>query len=80
MTEAPDARTMTGRKPKQESRSAEFRQILMAWKQTPEALRPSLRELARELGTSHQLLALLHRPFGEVAIQGTLSQSEEGIR
>jgi hypothetical protein len=28
----------------------------MAWKQTPAALRPSLRELACELGTSHQLL------------------------
>ena len=56
MTETPDARTMAGRKPKQQSRSAEFRQILMAWKQTPVAFRPSLRALARELGTSHQLL------------------------
>jgi len=28
----------------------------MAWKQTPESLRPSLRALARALGTSHQLL------------------------
>jgi hypothetical protein len=28
----------------------------MAWKQTPESLRPSLRALARGLGTSHQLL------------------------
>jgi hypothetical protein len=47
---------MSGRKPKQESRSAEFRQRLIAWKRTPESLRPSLRALARELGTSHQLL------------------------
>ena len=47
---------MRGRKPKQESRSAEFRQTLIAWKQTPEPLRPSLRALASELGTSHQLL------------------------
>ena len=47
---------MRGRKPKQESRSAEFRQRLIAWKQTPESLRPSLRALARDLGTSHQLL------------------------
>ena len=46
----------TGRKPNQESRSAEFRQRLIAWMQTPDSLRPSLRALARELGTSHQLL------------------------
>ena len=45
-----------GRKTNQESRSAEFRRSLLAWKQTPESLRPSLRALARELGTSHQLL------------------------
>jgi len=47
---------MRGRKPKQESRAAEFRRSLLAWKQTPESLRPSLRALARKLGTSHQLL------------------------
>jgi hypothetical protein len=47
---------MKGRKPKQESRAAEFRQRLLAWKQTPESLRPSLRALACEIGTSHQLL------------------------
>jgi len=45
-----------GRKTKNESRSAEFRQRLLIWRQTPESLRPSLRALARELGTSHQLL------------------------
>jgi hypothetical protein len=45
-----------GRKPTQESRSAEFRQRLIAWKQSPESSRPSLRALARELTTSHQLL------------------------
>lgn len=46
-----------GRKPKQESRSVEFRQRLIVWKLTPESLRPTLRKLARELNTSHQLLA-----------------------
>ncbi len=56
MTKARDARTMTGRKPKQQSRCAEFRQRLITWKQTPVAFRPSLRALGRELGTSHQLL------------------------
>jgi hypothetical protein len=47
---------MRGRKPKQQSRSEEFRKTLAAWKQIPVAFRPSLRALARELGTSHQLL------------------------
>lgn len=47
---------MRGRKPKYESRAAEFRQRLVAWKQTPESMRPSLRALARELQTSHALL------------------------
>jgi hypothetical protein len=47
---------MRGRKPTQESRAAEFRQRLIAWKQTPESSRPSLRALARDLDTSHQLL------------------------
>jgi hypothetical protein len=52
---------MSGRKPKAESRGAEIRARLAAWKQTPEAVRPSLRALARELGTSHQLLAFYLR-------------------
>ena len=47
---------MRGRKPICESRAAEFRQRLVVWKGTPESLRPSFRALARELGTSHQLL------------------------
>jgi hypothetical protein len=44
---------MKGRKKKPESRATEFRQRLVIRKQTPESLRPSLRQLARELGTSH---------------------------
>lgn len=48
---------MKGRKPKQESRAMEFRRELLAWKQIPEASRPSLRSLACDLGTSHQLLS-----------------------
>ena len=47
---------MRGRKPKQESRSTEIRQRLVEWSQTPASARPSLRALARELGTTHQLL------------------------
>jgi hypothetical protein len=47
---------MRGRKPQYESRAAEFRHRLSAWRQIPEVSRPSLRALARELGASHQLL------------------------
>lgn len=47
---------MRGRKPKLESRALEFYGRLARWKQAPESARPSLRALARELGTSHQLL------------------------
>jgi hypothetical protein len=47
---------MKGRRKKQESRATEFRQKLMEWNRMPESDRPSLRELALELGTSHQLL------------------------
>jgi hypothetical protein len=46
-----------GRKTTYESRAPEFRRRLVEWKRIPEHLRPSLRALARELGTSHQLLA-----------------------
>jgi len=49
-------RGRSGRKPVHESRATEFRERLIAWKQTPESGRLSLRALARQLGTSHQLL------------------------
>jgi hypothetical protein len=48
--------SMKGRKKRQESRAQEIRERLLVWKQSPETLRPSLRALARELNTSHQLL------------------------
>jgi hypothetical protein len=48
---------MRGRKPKEESRAAEIRAKLAAWRRMPDSSRPSLRALARELGTSHQLLS-----------------------
>lgn len=50
-------RPSSGRRRAQESRGTEFRRKLIEWKQTPDSSRPSLRAVARELGTSHQLLA-----------------------
>ena len=47
---------MSGRQPATDSRAGEIRAGLLAWQQTPASLRPSLRALARELDTSHQLL------------------------
>jgi hypothetical protein len=46
-----------GRKPANESRSWELSAKLAVWKQTPEPQRVSLRALAIELNTSHQLLS-----------------------
>src|ERR1700722_221620 len=60
---------MRGRKTNEESRSAEFRRSLFAWKQTPESLRPSLTALARELGTSHQLLTFYLKGLGKWQIK-----------
>ncbi len=46
-----------GRRPANESQAAAIRGRLIAWKQTPEGQRVSLRALAIELGTSHQLVS-----------------------
>jgi hypothetical protein len=46
-----------GRKHLEESRANEIRARLAEWKRLPESSRPSLRALAKELGTSHQLLS-----------------------
>src|SRR5882724_4279550 len=46
-----------GRKPADESRASAIRTRLVSWSQAPEAERPSLRALAEELGTSHQLMS-----------------------
>ena len=67
---------MKGRKPKQESRAMEFRRELLAWKQIPEASRPSLRSLACDLGTSHQLLELLPQKPVQMGKQGMLAPGE----
>jgi hypothetical protein len=56
---------MRGRKPAAESRGSEIRARLAEWMRKPKFSRPSLRVLARGLGTSHQLLSFylknLHR-------------------
>jgi hypothetical protein len=46
-----------GRKAANESRATEIRARLVTWKQSPEPQRISLRALAAEIGTSHQLLS-----------------------
>jgi hypothetical protein len=52
----PTAQGKRGRKATGRSRAEEIRVRLLAWKQTPEPQRISLRAVGRELGTSHQLL------------------------
>jgi hypothetical protein len=48
---------MKGRKHIEESRATEFRQKLVEWRSLSESARPSLRALALELNTTHQLLS-----------------------
>jgi hypothetical protein len=50
-----------GRKPADESGAAVIRTRLVSWRQAPKEQRPSLRALAVELGTSHQLLSFYLR-------------------
>jgi hypothetical protein len=50
-----------GRKRITESRAAEIRTRLVEWKQIPAPIRISLRALAAEMGTSHQLLSFYLR-------------------
>ncbi len=50
-------KTARGRKPAGKSMAAEIRAKLIVWHQTPEPRRPSLRALAAEMRTSHQLLS-----------------------
>jgi hypothetical protein len=47
---------MKGRKPKAESQASQIRASIAEWKRKPKFARRSLRMLAREFGTSHQLL------------------------
>jgi hypothetical protein len=68
---------MRGRKPKQESRATEFRRKLIEWKQTPESSRPPLRALARELGTSHQLLTFYLKGLEKWQIEEYRRQARE---
>lgn len=51
------AKPKRGRRPAEESKAKVIRHRLIAWRETPEHQRGSLRALATELGTSHQLLS-----------------------
>lgn len=68
---------MTGRKPKAESRGTEIRASLAEWKQMPRFSRPSLRALARELGTSHLLLTFYLKNLHRWQSKGYWRQAKE---
>ena len=57
MCDRAGAKGRKGRKPANESRAEVICTRLVSWSQAPEGQRPSLRALAKELGTSHQLLS-----------------------
>src|SRR5216684_3469563 len=56
-----EAARKRGRKRISESRATEIRTRLVEWKQIPGPIRISLRALAAEMGTSHQLLSFYLR-------------------
>jgi hypothetical protein len=66
-----------GRKPVSQSRATEIRARLMVWKQTPEASRSSLRALAAEMGTSHQLLSFYLRRWDKWQMKEYQRKSQE---
>jgi hypothetical protein len=57
MCDRAGAKGRKGRKPANESRTEAICTRLVSWSQASEGQRPSLRVLAKELGTSHQLLS-----------------------
>jgi hypothetical protein len=61
MADPVSQRPKRGRKAIGESQASAIRTRLVSWRQTPETSRISLRALASELGTSHQLLAFYLR-------------------
>ncbi len=54
-----------GRRPAHESQATAIRVRLASWLRQPEGQRPSLRALATELGTSHQLLSFYLRGLND---------------
>ena len=66
-----------GRRVTSQSRAAEIRSKLLAWKQTPELQRISLRSLAVELGTSHQLLGSYLRSLNKWQAKDYKRRAEE---
>jgi hypothetical protein len=66
-----------GRKPAIESHAAEICTKLLVWKQTPEPQRISLRALAVEIGTSHQLLSFYLRRWDKRQAREYRRQAKE---
>ncbi len=66
-----------GRKPAGASRATEIRERLLAWRQTPEPQRISLRALAIEVGTSHQLLSFHLRRLHKWQMKGYEKKAQE---
>jgi hypothetical protein len=79
-SEKSQTRSSAGRKPKHESRATEIRQRLLAWRQVCGPLRTSLRALATELGTSHQLLKHYLDGLEEWQCQERLRRAEEEMK
>jgi hypothetical protein len=66
-----------GRKPTDESNATAIRTRLVSWSQAPEAQRPSLPALAKELGTSRQLLSFYLKGLSKWQQQGYHRKAQE---
>jgi hypothetical protein len=66
-----------GRKPSSESSATEIRSRILVWKQTPKSQRISLRALATETGTSHQLLSFYLRGLHKWQMKEYEKKSQE---
>jgi hypothetical protein len=66
-----------GRTPAEQSQAAVIRERLMAWRQNPEAQRPSLRVRAQELGTSHELLSFYRKGLDRWQMDEYLRDAQE---
>ena len=76
-TETLPTKSGAGRKSKQDSRANELRQALIAWKESPEGSRPSLRFLALQLRTSHQLLTHFLNTIDEWGLEERIRIAKE---
>lgn len=77
MEKQSEIQSHSGRRPANQSRGAELRAGLASWMRIPEDKRISLRGLAKQLGTSHQLLNSFLRGWDRWQVKEYRRQAKE---